>query len=220
MNGRYTLCTIKASLVILLLALPNLLAAEIIIDDFSQGIRPGWREKSFAGHTEYTPAIEDGIHCLKATSSAAASALIYEIKFNVEAYPLLTWKWKIKNTIPSGDARRKEGDDYAARVYVIFPSRFFWKTKAINYIWANKLPKESAIPNPFAENAVMIAVQSGTAETGIWKEEKRSILEDYRKYFGGDVPEAGGVAIMTDTDNTGESATAWYGPITLQPSGR
>jgi len=219
MNVRYPMCIIKTSFVILLLALPNLLAAEIIIDDFSQGMRPGWREKSFAGHTEYTPAVEDGIHCLKATSAAAASALIYEIKFNVKAYPQLTWTWKIKNTIASGDARRKEGDDYAARVYVIFPSPFFWKTKAISYIWANKLPKESAIPNPFVENAVMIAVQSGTAEAGIWKEEKRNILEDYRKYFGGDAPEAGGIAIMTDTDNTGESATAWYGPIKLQPPG-
>jgi hypothetical protein len=214
MNCRYTR-TITA-LGVLLLTLPNLLAAEIVIDDFSQGLGPGWREKSFAGHTTYTPSIEEGIHSLKATSTAAASALIYEIKFSPEEYPLLTWKWKIENTIPGGDARKKEGDDYAARVYVIFPSTFFWRTKAINYIWANQLPKESAIPNPFTQNAIMIAVQSGNAEAGIWKEEKRNILEDYRKYFGGDVPDVGGIAIMTDTDNTGQSATAWYGPIKLQ----
>lgn len=215
--NRRTLTTI-ATLGVFLMILPNLFAGEIIIDDFSQGIDPGWREKKFAGRTTYTSSVEDGILCLKATSTAAASALIYEIKFSAEEYPLLIWKWKIKNIIAGGDARKKEGDDYAARVYVIFPSTLFWKTRAINYIWANRLPKGSALPNPFVKNAIMVAVESGAAAAGTWKQEKRNIREDYRQYFGGEPPGIGGIAVMTDTDNTGQSATAWYGPITLQSS--
>jgi len=42
-----------------------------------------------------------------------------------------------------------------------------------------------------------------------------NLLEDYRKCFGEDPPKAGAVAIMTDTDNTGEQAAAWYGTIRL-----
>jgi len=45
---------------------------------------------------------------------------------------------------------------------------------------------------------------------GEWMTEKRNILEDYRRLFGGEPPSIMAVGIMTDTDNTGESATAGY----------
>ncbi len=61
----------------------------------------------------------------------------------------------------------------------------------------------------------MIAVESGEKNVGKWVSEERNVFEDYKKLFGGEPPEAGGIAIMTDTDNTGESATAWYGPIRI-----
>jgi hypothetical protein len=64
---------------------------------------------------------------------------------------------------------------------------------------------------------MMIAVESGSDQTGRWVVEKRNVLEDYRRFFGSDPPKAGAVAIMTDTDNTGEEAVAYYGPIRILP---
>jgi hypothetical protein len=61
----------------------------------------------------------------------------------------------------------------------------------------------------------MIAVESGPERTGKWVEEEVNVLEDYRRHFGEDPPRVGAIAIMTDTDNTGERATAWYGPIRI-----
>jgi len=61
----------------------------------------------------------------------------------------------------------------------------------------------------------MLAVESGPSKAGQWVNEERDIQADYRRVFGENPPEAGGVAIMTDTDNTGGEATAWYGDITL-----
>jgi hypothetical protein len=61
----------------------------------------------------------------------------------------------------------------------------------------------------------MIALQSGNARANQWIDEKRHIAEDYRRVFGREPPPVMGIAIMTDTDNTGESATAYYGDITL-----
>jgi hypothetical protein len=49
--------------------------------------------------------------------------------------------------------------------------------------------------------------------------EERNVLEDYRKAFGEDPPLINGVAIMTDTDNTGESAVAYYGDIWFKKIG-
>jgi hypothetical protein len=191
------------------------LTAEILLDNYQDGLSPTWEEKSFEGNTRYEVTKEDGHACIKAASNASASGLYYKIKFDPRDYPILTWRWKVNHVLSRGDALHKDGDDYAARVYVVFPSLAFWRTKALNYIWANKLPLGEAVPNPFTANAMMIAVESGPERTGQWVEETRNIFQDYRRYFGKDPPRAGAIAIMTDTDNTGESATAWYGPIRI-----
>lgn len=193
-------------------------AQNIIIDDFADGIDPHWQEKSFKGSTHYTISREDNQSCVKATSKNNASGLIYEIKFDAKKLPFLNWSWKIDNILAKGDAHTKEGDDYAARIYVVFPSFFFWKTKALNYIWANKLPKGEALPNSYTSNAIMIAVESGVGQTGKWVTEQRNIYDDYKQYFGEEPPKVGAIAIMTDTDNTGETASACYGPIQIRSS--
>jgi hypothetical protein len=190
-------------------------ACEITIDDFAHGIKPDWQTKSFRGTTEYTWVKEDNRTFVRANSRASASGLYYRIEFDPQQYPYLTWQWKVNNIIASGDATRKSGDDYSARIYVVFPSFFFWNTKAINYIWANKLPKEQAVPNPYTSNSIMISVESGRSETGQWITETRNIHEDYKRFFGKEPPKAGAIAIMTDTDNTGETVSSDYGLIAL-----
>ncbi len=61
----------------------------------------------------------------------------------------------------------------------------------------------------------MIVVASGMPARG-WRSERRNLLDDYRKAFGEDPPRVSGVAIMTDTDNTGESVTSWYGDVVFR----
>jgi hypothetical protein len=39
------------------------------------------------------------------------------------------------------------------------------------------------------------------------------VYDDYRRSFGKEPPRVSGVAIMTDTDNTLERATAYYGDL-------
>ncbi|RPJ08088.1 MAG: DUF3047 domain-containing protein, partial [Deltaproteobacteria bacterium] len=124
-------------------------------------------------------------------------------------------------------------DDYSARIYITFeydPSKlgFFEKVKyetvrllygqypplaAINYIWDSRTPIGTVVPNPYTSRAMMIVVESGEAKVNQWVCEERNVFDDYKKAFGEDPPKISGVAIMTDTDNTGESATAYYGDI-------
>ena len=61
----------------------------------------------------------------------------------------------------------------------------------------------------------MIAVESGPERIGAWVSEERNIHRDYVSYFGEDPPEVIAIAIMTDTDNTGEKAVAYYEDMTL-----
>ena len=40
--------------------------------------------------------------------------------------------------------------------------------------------------------------------------------EDFRWYHGKDVQRLDGIAIMTDTDNSGTEGRAWYGDLSFQ----
>lgn len=190
-------------------------ADEIPVSHFSSRGLAGWETKSFSGVTDYRLVKENGRTVVKATSHAAASGLIRKIRFDVSKYRYLRWSWKIAGTIKGGDEKSRSGDDYAARIYVVFPGRYFWQLKAINYIWANKLPKGESMPSLYAADSRMVAVESGPDKAGQWLAEERDLLADYRRLFGVDPLEAVAVAIMTDTDNTGSSAEAWFGDIFL-----
>ncbi len=187
-----------------------------LIDDFESGLSRQWERRDFKGQTLYRIVATDGGHCLMAQSDAAASGLIYRLQYDLRDYPVLSWRWKVENILVKGDASRKEGDDYAARIYVVFPHWIPFKTRSINYIWANRLPRGSHRPNVFYDRAIMVAVQSGAKNVGRWVTERRSVYEDYRKLFGETPPPVGAIALMTDTDNTGESATACYDDILIE----
>lgn len=206
-----------ATVVLILLSLSVASATKdsILIDDFQQGLQKHWKIKRFKGETIYRVVNTETGNVLMAVSRASASGLIYEIVYDPKEYPILSWRWKVENIISKGNATVKEGDDYAARVYVVFPHWFPPKTKSINYIWANRIPKGTVIPNKFYSKAIMIAVESGKENTGKWIKEERNVYEDFRSFFGSEPPKAGAIAIMTDTDQTGEHAIAYYDDIVI-----
>jgi len=186
-------------------------AKEIQVGRFSFGDLSGWNDKPFKGKTIYT--LEGSV--LKARSVKSSSGLIKKLSVDTRKYPKLSWNWRIDHSLKREDIKSKKGDDFAARVYVIFPRTFFWRMRAINYVWANKMPKGSEAVSPYTANSVIVALQSGDEKAGTVVQEERDIREDYRRIFGEEPPLLGGVAILTDTDDTQDEATAWYGDITL-----
>lgn len=208
----------RHSWILLFLACTIVMAADrqLLIDDFEHGLASNWEVKSFKGLTGYRVVAEGDGHVLRAESHGTASGLICQREYDPRAYPKLRWRWKVANVIAAGDETRKSGDDYAARVYVVFPHWFFPLTKSINYIWANRLKRGESISNPYTGNAIMVAVESGPDKVGEWLEEERDVVADYRRLFGGEPPGRAVVAIMTDTDQTGEKAVAWYDDIRVE----
>lgn len=187
---------------------------QIDIAHFSQGDISSWQTKVFAGETHYAFATTDGRTALHANSTVAASGLFRKVNIDLKKTPILHWSWKVDNVLAGGDELTRAGDDYPARVYVVFSGgAAFWRARAINYVWSSKQPIDSSWRNAFTGNARMIAVQSGSALAGQWLEERRDVLADYRRLFGSEPSNVEAIAIMTDTDNTGATASAWYGDI-------
>lgn len=194
---------------------PSADSDRLTIADFELGIPAGTEERSFSDNTVYRVVEKDGQKVLSATASGSASGLVFPTRFNPAETPWLEWRWKIEGVVEKGDARVKQGDDYAARVYVIFPHWLPLRTRSINYLWANKLPVDATQANTYTSNAMMLALQSGNGSTGQWVTERRNLVEDFRRLFGEDPPDEAVVALMSDTDQTGELAQAWYDDIRL-----
>ncbi|MDH3973005.1 MAG: DUF3047 domain-containing protein [Deltaproteobacteria bacterium] len=186
----------------------------VSIGNFDRGDLSGWEEKEFAGKTDYRIVYIEARKVLEAKSNDAASGMFKELEVDLEKTPYLNWTWRVENIFDGLDEKSKAGDDYPARVYVVFSGGlFFWKTKALNYVWSSSQTLNSNWPNAFTSNAMMIAVESGPDNLGKWLTYKRNIREDYRKLFGDDVKNVDAVAIMTDTDNAHGKAKAYYGEI-------
>ncbi len=176
---------------------------------FEPGL-PGWQEKEFAGRTVYTPLPQEKL--LLAESGGTASGLFFEQSVDVRATPWLNWSWRVENVLSGVNEREKSGDDYPARIYVVAKGGLaFWKTRALSYVWASAEPAGTMWPNAFTANAHMIAVRGGKEGLGRMLSEKRNIREDWMRAFGEDIETIDAVAIMTDTDNSGQKARAWYG---------
>jgi len=199
----------------------------------------GWEPFTFKGidrYTDYRLVEEDGKVVVEANAHASASGLMRRIAIDPREYPIVQWRWKAANILEKADIHRKEGDDYPARIYIAFeydPDKLGLSDRikygvakmlhgehpphaVLNYLWASKAPVGLVAPNAYTDRSMMIVVQSGAENLNAWVEEERNIYEDYKKAFKDEPPAISGVAIMTDTDNTGESATAYYGDIVFR----
>ena len=203
---------------------------------------PGWEALTFprvARHSRYTVVREGEGFVLRAESEAAASALYRPLDLDPKVYRVLSWRWKVEGVLARSDPSRKSGDDYAARVYVAFryepAGATAWERArygalrllhgryppglVLNYVWESRLPVGRVLDNAYSSRAKMVVARTGAAEAGQWVTERHDIYADYRRIVGGEPPRIVGVALMTDTDDTGERAVAYYDAITLEPGG-
>jgi len=185
--------------------------------------------KEIDKHTRYSIIKEGEQSYVRAESDSSASGMVYKHEFNIYDYPNLKWRWKVTNIYESGNAETKEGDDYPVRMYVMFKydpdkASFGRRLKyglakkmygtypphsTLNYIWANREHEEIILTNSYAKEARMVILQTGIENTGRWIDQEVNILEDYRRAFGKEPPQIASIAIMNDSDNTGESSVSF-----------
>ncbi len=185
----------------------------LTVGTFSQMDLSDWDEKSFNGDTKYEIAGNEEGKFLRAIADSSASALFKKVKVDLNVTPYLNWSWRIDKSLMSTQELTKDGDDYAARIYVIVKRGLTpWKTNALNYVWSSNAQPPMSWPNAYTDKAIMIPLRTKN-DGQVWKNEKVNIKNDFQKYFGLEIDRIDGVAIMTDTDNTQSQAIASYGDI-------
>lgn len=197
-------------------------------------VPPGWEVTKLPKvprTTTYRIVDDGGVRVLQAEAHASMAGLTHRLKLDPRALPRLAWRWKVDRIVETGVFGTKRGDDFAARVYVLFDydvSRLSFATRmkltlartlygdavpaaALCYVWDARAPEGATAWSPFTDRMRMIVATSGAARTGQWVTVERDVAADFRAAFGEDAPPIIAVAVATDTDNTGESVTAWYG---------
>jgi hypothetical protein len=217
------------------------LAQPLTVGDFGRGapgtLPFGWAEQPLGDRppSAYTLVRDGEDVVVQATADASASGLKRTLRLDPADRPTLAWRWKIDGVVPGGRIDRKEGDDYAARLYVTFdydPAELSFADRvkyralralgydvplrALCYVWANRAGERQMAPNPYTEWVRMVPVASGTDGAGEWRSHERDLLADYRAAFGEAPPAITGFVLMTDTDDTGTQAQARFGDLVLR----
>lgn len=235
---------VYAAMSVTLCATLALAAVDTIVAAAFSSARPGstlpedWAPlgaQSADNRTQYALVEDGGVTVLRAQSKSAASGLSRKLRVDPAEYPLLRWRWKISNTLKTSDIYKKEGDDFPARIYVMFDypleklpfgermklrvARALYDpdlpAATLCYVWDGKAPAGTITPSTYTDRVRLVVVESGPGRVGRWVNFERDVHQDFKTAFGEDPPAISALAVATDTDNTGESVTAWYGDISL-----
>jgi len=241
MTARAALAALAAGLAACALAH----AADAGIPPFSRStpgaaLPDGWRPLVLprVAAPEFALVRDERTTVFRSRAAAAAGTISHAFAASPADLPVLAWRWKVDRVVEGADLARKSGDDFAARVYVFFDvptdelplgarlkallARAVWgeelPTAAICYVWDNRHAAGTSAWNPYTDRVRTVVLRSGAP--GAWAEEARDLEADFRAAFGaqwkGPVPRVTGVAIGNDTDQTGETVTAWFGDLRLE----
>lgn len=199
----------------------------------------GWDHVTYLGKNKNEFRLEaDRGTVLRVRSLNSVSALLATPDVDIAEYPLLAWRWKVDRVVGMAREDRRDRNDCAARVRVVFKTPQSAPTgdtlarrvlklggvdlgagepdgKKIDYVWGNYLPQGTVVAYPGARDHFMIFLQSGGEKAGRWVWEKRDLRADYERCFGGEPPDIAGLLVLTDTDRTKEGVTAHFGSVVL-----
>jgi len=201
--------------VVLLWSAPVWAADQVVIADFSSaidtsGVPAGWQVKEKSGKADFSVVKEEGIAAVRLRSANTSFSLQKEVQVNLKQYPILTWKWKVTKLPDGGDLRNSNTDDQAAQLFLAFS-----RTQAIVYIWDTTSPQGTmaAAAAPFFMSIKAVVIRSGKTGMGSWITETRNVYDDYRKLFGGEPGDIGGVRIQINSQHTGTLAESYFADI-------
>lgn len=193
--------------------LPSLAQEQcVVVDDFSKAavgeFPPGWKARNDEAKDVYRVADEKGKKFLRADAKDVGVQAGKPFEWDLKQYPVLAWSWRPQE-FPGGADERTKKNDSALAVYAVFP-RSAVSVKSVKYIWSEKAPKGTHIPQT-SGNTQGVVLRSNGSVGGAWVEERVNVAADYRRYFKTDeVPKPEGIGVLTDSDDTSSRARGDY----------
>jgi Protein of unknown function (DUF3047) len=146
-------------------------------------------------------------------------ALGKKLAIDVRRYPYLSWRWKASKLPEGGDIRKRETDEQAGQIYVVFPKfPSPVNTRSVGYIWDSQAPVGLSGTSTAYSKMKYVVLQSGADKLSQWIGETRNVYEDYQNLFRAEPPTLGGVVLYINTQHSKSSAEISYADIFFSSS--
>ena len=197
-----------------------------------------WRAVPLPGkqETTYTRCEFEGRAAWHARSQAAASVWRKRMSAVVTPATQAEFSWWVASTIAGADLSRPESADSPVRVGFAFDgdvSRLSMRNRMqfqlvetltgeappfamLMYVWDNHAEVGSVLPGGRSDRLRKIVLETGDTHLRQWRNYRRNLFSDFQRAFGEPPGPLIGMALMTDTDNTGGATEAWYGDVVLK----
>lgn len=199
---------------------------------------PLWEEVRFPGKrvTTYDPMTQGRFVGWQASAQGSASMLRRRLHVPKGIEPTLRFAWKTNALIPEAIVGVVDKDDAVTSVVVAFDGdhqglslknqMLFDLAEMVTgerppyasliYVWGHdKATIESVVHSPRTDRIRKIVLEAGPVHLGQWREYERDVIADFRRAFGEEPGPIIALGIMTDADNTGGRAQAWYANVDL-----
>lgn len=196
----------------------------LMVSHFSEGtdekgVPVGWSLKSPGSSSKIAIEGENGNYFLHMLSVNDYFGLGKKMSFDIRKYPYLSWQWQARKLPEGGDVRKRETDEQAGQIYVVFP-KFPTpvNTHSVGYIWDSQAPVGFSGTSTAYSKMKYVVLQSGPAKLSQWICEMRNVYEDYKKLFQEEPPNSGGIVLYINSQYTKSSAEIFYGNIFFSSS--
>ena len=184
-----------------------------------KGVPLGWQLKNPGNHSKF--AIEGEkedyfVHILCVNDNIAMGK---KISIDIRKYPYLSWRWKAGKLPEGGDIRKRETDEQAGQIYVVFPKfPSPVNTRSVGYIWDSQAPVGLSGTSTAYSKMKYVVLQSGSVKANQWISETRNVYEDYLRLFQEEPPTLRGVVLYINTQHSKSSAEIFYADIFFSSS--
>ncbi len=185
--------------------------------------------------TDYTLVADGDQTVLHAQARGAASMFMRDGGIDLSKTPVVRWRWKVGKLPAGADSSVAAKEDAAARLVFTFDGdrnalSLLDRTKmsvadslsgqempyaTLMYVTSSAAPTGQRIVNPHTRRVQMFVAGRAEDALGRWVTIERDVEADYRAAFGEPPKKMIAYGVMSDSDNTGTEAEAWYGDITF-----
>lgn len=193
-------------------AAPPAAASPVLFDD-------GWREQKFSLFSSNSYR-RDG-DSLAIRSDGTVSLLWKALPSGFWQGRTASWRWRVDETVPPTDLTRKGGDDRNISLYFVFlpPEQAAAaagksiralldapEARVLMYVWGGAHDPGEILPSPYVgprgRSVIRRAAGTGTAA------ERVDLARDHRSAFGSAPGSLVGIAVSSDSDDSGTRVVA------------
>ena len=187
-------------------------SADVVkVFDFTKEEFETLKVKKIKGETSWSLGSNEKGNFIRSEAEGVGSFLAKETFVDLNKTPFLNITWKVEKNLPGIVENSKKGHDYAARVLVAKKTgSTALSNRAMNYVFSSNHNINDNWQSPFTKKSVDYILSTTKQNFSEWVTVKVNVKQHFKKFHNLEIDKIDAIALMTDTDNTGLKAIAYF----------